>query len=210
MTPRTRVKICGVTRLEDAQAAVRFGADAIGFVFWAGSPRAVAWQAAREIALRLPTFTARVGVFVNESPAEIARVARDAGLDVVQLHGDEVVADYAGVGRRLLRAMPLSTEADVALAESLPADVTPLVDARDPDRRGGTGRRADWRLAAMLARQRDVLLAGGLSDASVAEALASVAPWGIDVSSGVESAPGIKDHDKLARLFDAVRRAEET
>jgi phosphoribosylanthranilate isomerase len=198
-----RVKICGITRAEDAEAAVRCGAVAIGFVFWPTSPRVVQADTARAIGDRLPPFVARVGVFVNAAPDLVDRTARLAGLDVVQLHGDEAVADYLPIGRRLIKAVTLESEADVDKAAALPDAVLPLVDARDPVRRGGTGSTAEWKWAASLAARRNIVLAGGLDAGNVRSALLQVRPWAIDVSSGVELSPGIKSAARREALFDA-------
>jgi phosphoribosylanthranilate isomerase len=205
------VKICGLTRREDALRAVEHGADAVGFVFWNGSPRVIAAAAAAAITRDLPAFVTRVGVFVNAAPDEVRAIVETAALDVVQLHGDEDVEQYRGVGARLMRVIALEADADVAAALDLPPDVMPLVDAADRERRGGTGRLADWTRAARVAAARPVVLAGGLHAGNVVEAIRAVRPWAIDVSSGVETAPGIKNHEKMAQLFAQVRapRTEE-
>jgi phosphoribosylanthranilate isomerase len=195
------VKICGITRREDAEAAVTAGASAIGFIFWPGSPRFVDPFRAGEIARALPPFVSVVGVFVNQSEAHINGVASVARLSVVQLHGDETPADAARVNRPVLKAVPVGAPGD----EAWPASVTLLVDAQDPVRRGGTGRTIDWPAAARLAARRRVVLAGGLTPENVADAIRTVRPFGIDVSSGVESAPGIKDHARLRALLETVR-----
>jgi phosphoribosylanthranilate isomerase len=207
---RPRVKICGLTRAEDAGLAVALGADAVGFVLWPQSPRVVSAKVAAAIARSLPAFVTRVGVFVNASPEEVGRLVADIGLDVAQLHGDERAADYAGVARSLVKVVALGGDADVDSAILLPADVTVLVDAVDRARRGGTGVRADWTRAARVARERPVILAGGLSAADVGEAIGQVRPWAIDVSSGVEDRPGIKSAEKLRALFAAVAAGTAT
>jgi phosphoribosylanthranilate isomerase len=201
---RPRIKICGLTRAEDAALAVKLGADAVGFVFWPRSPRAVDAHTARQIVETLPPEVARVGVCVNETPVAVAELVRAVGLNVVQLHGDEDVANYRHVGAALIKAVGLDSEDAVARALGLPGDVTVLVDAVDAVRRGGTGRLADWSRAARVARVRPVMLAGGLTADSVGAAMAAVEPWALDVSSGVELAPGIKDHDRLRAFFAAV------
>lgn len=200
----TSVKICGITRADDAALAVALGAAAIGFVFWPDSPRVIAPADARAISDALPPFVTRVGVFVDAPPAEVRAIVAQAGLDVAQLHGDENPADYAGVGARLLKTVTLEDDAALERARAQPESVTLLVDAADRQRRGGTGQRADWDRARQLVQLRPIILAGGLSAATVGEALARVEPAAIDVSSGVESAPGVKSRDRLAALFDAV------
>ena len=202
MTPR--VKVCGITRIEDASDAVRLGAAALGFVFWPASPRAISVEAAREVAGAMPPLVARVGVFVNAPGDDVARIADEVGLDAVQLHGDERIDSYARVKSRLIKAVTLNSGDDVFVAAALPAHVTTLVDATDRVRRGGTGQRADWRHAAALASRRPIILAGGLTADNVACAIQQVRPWALDVSSGVESAPGIKSRERLEAFFAAV------
>lgn len=196
------VKICGITRPQDAEAAVAHGASAIGFVFWPASPRFIDPYRARRIAVSLPPFVTTVGVFVNQTEREINGIANVARLAAVQLHGDEAPAFAAHLTRPVVKAV---TGTDSNEVTWWPAPVTLLVDARDPVKRGGTGSRADWAYAAALSRQRRVMLAGGLSADNVAEAIERVRPFGIDVSSGVESSPGVKDHQRMADLFKAVR-----
>jgi phosphoribosylanthranilate isomerase len=195
------VKICGLTRLEDAEAAVDCGAGALGFVFWPGSPRAIDPNRARAIVRTLPPFVTPVGVFVNQPADYVNDVAALVGLGVVQLHGDES-ADYAAtIARPVLKAIT----ADMAAAsDAWPAATMILLDAHDPVRRGGTGRTVDWSGAALLSSRRRVVLAGGLNPDNVAAAVAAVRPFGIDVSSGVERSPGIKDRGRLRSLFEAL------
>ena len=202
MTPR--IKVCGITRIEDASEAVRLGAAALGFVFWLASPRAISVQAAREVTGAVPPLVARVGVFVDASADDVARIADEVGLDAVQLHGDERIDGYARVKSRLIKAVTLNSDDDVFGAAALPAHVTTLVDATDRLRRGGTGQLADWRHAAALAARRPIILAGGLTADNVAGAIKQVRPWALDVSSGVESAPGIKSRERLEAFFAAV------
>jgi len=205
----TRVKICGLTRREDAALAVELGADAVGFVLWPRSPRVVSEQLARAIAASLPALVARVGVFVDAPVEDVRRIVDFVGLDVVQLHGTERVDDYRALPVRLIKSVTLDSDADVERAAALPSHVTVLVDATDPAKRGGTGRSADWKRTAVLARRRPIMLAGGLSPENAAEAVQIVKPWALDVSSGVESAPGVKSPEKLKRLFAALRVEEE-
>jgi phosphoribosylanthranilate isomerase len=206
---RPRVKICGITREDDARLAVSLGADAIGFVFWERSPRAVSAARARVIADSLPPFVTRVGVFVNAPPHEVQALVAAVGLDAVQLHGDEPVESYGPVTARLIRVVVFDTVTALEAALALPGHVTPLVDAADRERRGGTGLLADWSGAAALAAARPAVLAGGLTADNVGRAMREVRPWALDVSSGVEQAPGIKSPEKLAAFFDAVRVAED-
>jgi phosphoribosylanthranilate isomerase len=199
------VKICGITRPEDAQAAVNAGANALGFVFWPESPRFIDPYRARAIVSMLPPFVAAVGVFVNQPAAYVKSVGSLAKLGAVQLHGDETIGYAADLGRPVLKAIPVGDGAP-AVAE-WPSHVTMLLDVHDPAKRGGTGRAVDWPAAAQVAATRRAILAGGLSPANVGEAIARVRPFGIDVSSGVERSPGVKDHERIEALFDAVQRA---
>jgi phosphoribosylanthranilate isomerase len=193
------VKICGITRLEDAEAAVAAGAGAIGFIFWPDSPRFIDPHRAQAIAAALPPFVTPVGVFVNQSIEHVNAVASLVRLGVVQLHGDETPAFAAAMTAPVLKAV--TVDADPG---AWPARVRLLLDVHDQAVRGGTGRTIDWARAAGLAARREILLAGGLTPGNVADAVARVRPFGIDVSSGVERAPGIKDHQRLRALFEAV------
>jgi phosphoribosylanthranilate isomerase len=203
-----RVKVCGLTRLDDARLAVACGADALGFVFWPRSPRSARPETARAISRALPALVSRVGVFVNQSVDEVWTVVKDVGLDVVQLHGDEAPGAFLDMGVRVIKAVSLDDPGSVEETLRYPSDVNVLVDASDRDRRGGTGKRANWELAARLAAERPVILAGGLTAENVPEAILQVRPWGVDVSSGVEAAPGIKDAARLKAFFAAVATSE--
>lgn len=195
------VKICGITRSEDARLAVSAGAQALGFIFWPNSPRFVDPYRAKAIVRTLPPFVTPVGVFVNQPAEYVNAVAGLVGLGVVQLHGDEDPAYARLMKRPVLKALSLAGDA----AARWPREVMLLVDAHDPVRRGGTGATADWSLAATLAAERPIMLAGGLMAGNVAAAVAAVRPFGIDVSSGVERAPGVKDPGRLAALFEQLR-----
>jgi phosphoribosylanthranilate isomerase len=195
------VKVCGITRVDDALAAVGFGADALGFIFWPGSPRFVDPFHARTIVAALPPFVAVVGVFVNQAADYVNGVAALARLTAVQLHGDEDAVYAMAMTRPVVKAVSGAIDREAGWPER----VTLLVDAHDLVQRGGTGRMADWSAAAQMARKRRVLLAGGLNPDNVIDAVAQVRPFGIDVSSGVESSPGIKDRNRMAAFFKAVR-----
>jgi phosphoribosylanthranilate isomerase len=194
------IKICGITRADDAEAAVAAGADAIGFIFWPNSPRFIDPFRAKKIAAGLPPFVTPVGVFVNQPEAYVSGVAKLVRLGAVQLHGDESMAFAAAIGVPVIKALKLGDRR----LDAWPAGTMVLLDADDPVRRGGTGQTIDWAAAATVAARRKVLLAGGLTPENVADAIARVRPFGIDVSSGVERAPGIKDHRRLRALFEAV------
>ena len=200
------VKICGITRAEDARLAASLGATAIGFIFWPSSPRAISPLRARAIVDALPASVTTVGVFVNAGRDEIEAAADEANLQAVQLHGDETPDLARSLSRRVIKAIPLTGDIDERVNE-WPGTML-LLDAHDAARRGGTGRVVDWDRAAAIARTHDIILAGGLGPGNVADAVARVRPAGIDVSSGVESSPGIKDPGKLRALFDALAGME--
>jgi len=201
------VKICGITRPQDAERAVALGAAAIGFIFWPSSPRRIGLEAARSIGRLVPASVLKVGVFVDAPAQELARTVDEAGLDAVQLHGSESPALVRGLEARVIKAVALgSPDADAQIAQW--TGTTLLLDAHDPVRHGGTGRVVDWDRAAGLASRHEVILAGGLNPENVAEAVRRVRPAGIDVSSGVEQTPGVKDLVKLAALFDALAGVE--
>jgi phosphoribosylanthranilate isomerase len=192
------VKVCGVTRLDDALAAVDAGASAVGFVFWPNSPRFVDPYRARAIAAKLPPFVTAVGLFVNQPVGYVNGVASLVRLGAVQLHGDETPDMAASIAAPVIKALP------VERASGWPDGTTLLLDVHDPVQRGGTGRVIDWTAAAAVAANRRVLLAGGLTPENIADAVARVRPFGIDVSSGVERAPGIKDPARIRAFFEAI------
>jgi phosphoribosylanthranilate isomerase len=177
-------------------------------VLWPGSPRATGVDEALAIGRAVPPFVTRVGVVVDPAVGEINEIVRTARLDVLQLHGHETPGDFADVPVRLIKAVALDSDAAVEAALQMPDPVLLLVDASDPARRGGTGRRADWERAARLSARRRIVLAGGLTPENVAEAMAAVSPWGVDVSSGVELSPGRKDAGRVRAFFAAVTTAQ--
>jgi phosphoribosylanthranilate isomerase len=199
------LKICGITRSADAVHAVGSGATAIGFVFWRQSPRWIDPDRAAAIVRDVPPGLTTVGVFVDESPEVIRRVAREVGLSAVQLHGDEMPSDARDLGVPVLRAIAL--DGFERARELWPAGTTWLLDAIDPTRRGGTGQQVDWGRAADVAVRARVILAGGLTPQNVADAIARVRPYGVDVSSGVEESPGVKDFVKVSRFLASAREA---
>ena len=200
-----RVKICGITSLRDALAAVEAGADALGFMFYEESPRAVSVRQAREIIRRLPPFVSKVGVFVNATAAQVKRIARECELDTLQFHGQETPDYCARFSLPVIKAFRIRDAASVRELPAYPVAAW-LLDSFVPGRLGGTGAKFNWDLA-VLARQagRPVILAGGLTPANVAKAVRRVRPYAVDVSSGVETAPGVKDADKM-RAF--IRKAK--
>ena len=199
------LKICGITRLDDALHAVEHGATALGFVFWPRSPRFISAERAAEIVAELPASVTTVGVFVNESVDGIRATVSRAGVRAVQLHGDEPAAYAEAIGYPILRSVSVDDAVDVG--KTWPAPTTLLVDAADPVRRGGTGQVVDWSRAAALARQRPIVLAGGLTPDNVVAAIETVRPYGVDVSSGVEASPGVKDVERVAQFLAVARTA---
>ena len=197
------VKICGITRSQDADLAVGLGANALGFVFWQGSPRYMAPATAKAIVASVPASVLKVGVFVDEPSEVVVRIMDDVGLDVAQLHGHESPEFCRALNRRIFKAVGLEENGTVNVAEFDP-DVVLLVDAHDPARHGGTGRTVNWDWARDIAATRRTILAGGLNAANVKLAIRSVRPFGIDVSSGVESSPGVKDPNRLRSFFEAL------
>ena len=203
-----QVKICGITNPEDAAAAVEAGADAVGFVFHRKSPRYVEPQVVKSIVAGLPPFILTVGVFVNEELKVVRDVMDSCGLSLAQLHGDESAAYCETLGRPVVKAIGIKDQASLlALAEYKGrAQVRGfLLDAFAPDAYGGTGRTTDWSVAAEIAKSVTVILAGGLNPDNVATAVATVKPYAVDVSSGVEASPGKKDHTKIRAFVQAAK-----
>ncbi len=201
------LKICGITRLSDALHAVEHGASALGFVFWPRSPRHISPERAAAIVAALPPGVGAVGVFVNETVEGIKAVAAQSGISTIQLHGDEAPAYADALDWPVMRAV---TVGQVAQASATwPPETTFLMDTADPVRRGGTGKTVNWEQAAAAARGRRIVLAGGLTPDNVADAIGTVRPFGVDVSSGVEDAPGVKNADKVARFLASARSAFE-
>lgn len=200
---RVRIKICGVTRAEDALAAVRFGADALGFNFWPGSKRHVTPAVARGIIARLPPFVTAVGVFVNQLEGEMRAVAAEAGIQVFQLHGDEPPELCARLPLPVVKAIPVDQVR--TLSRLLSYDVSAFLLDTPSRGYGGSGEPFDWSLAEGVSEVAPVILAGGLTPENVAAAVRAVRPYAVDVASGVESSPGVKDMDRMSRFFAAVR-----
>jgi len=200
---RTRIKVCGITRLEDALTASRLGVDAIGFVFYPKSPRYISPMQAAKIIRQLPPFVSAVGLFVNPKQSEIDAVLQHCPLGVVQLHGDEPPEFCMAQSRRVMKAIPVGSAEDLKRAQSYPCPV--LLDARAPKGvYGGTGTSFDWSLLENFNHAHPLILAGGLNAGNV-EAALSVRQWfALDVSSGVETSPGIKDDTKLSEFVARV------
>ena len=203
-----RTKICGITNVEDALAAVAAGANALGFLLYRRSPRYVDPMKVQQIVAQLPPFVLPVGVFVNEEIKIVRDLMDTCGLALAQLHGEETAAYCRELGRPVLKALRLRDRSTfLALAEFQGrAGVRGFVlDAFSDEAYGGTGQAVDWSLAKEVAQAATVVLAGGLTAENVGQALRAVQPYGVDVSSGVEVAPGKKDHEKVRAFLRAVR-----
>jgi phosphoribosylanthranilate isomerase len=202
-----RSKICGITRIEDALAAAQAGADAIGFVFYAKSPRAVDVRQARAIIAELPPFVTTVGLFVNASRCELSEILEAVPLDLLQFHGDETPQDCEGHHRPWIKALRVLPGDDLEAACQLYAGARGiLLDTYVPGVPGGTGEAFDWSLVpARLSKP--IILAGGLSADNVGQAITQVQPYAVDVSGGVEQAKGIKDAAKIEAFMRAVKQA---
>ncbi|MBK4991285.1 phosphoribosylanthranilate isomerase [Pseudomonas sp. S36] len=202
-----RSKICGITRIEDALAAAEAGADAIGFVFYAKSPRAVDVRQARAIIAELPPFVTTVGLFVNASRCELSEILEVVPLDLLQFHGDESPQDCAGHNRPWIKALRVRPGDDLqAACQHYAAAQGILLDTYVPGIPGGTGEAFDWSLVP-AGLNKPIILAGGLSPENVGQAIAQVRPYAVDVSGGVEQAKGIKDASKIEAFVRAVKQA---
>ncbi len=201
-----RVKVCGITNIEDASKAVELGADALGFIF-APSPRRIRPEVARAIIAALPPFVISVGVFVDEEPAIIDEIARFCGLGLVQLHGDESPTVCAELMPRTVKAFRIKDDHALGRVKPYLGHVKALLfDTYSEKMRGGTGRTFDWSVAVAGKKLRvPLILSGGLSPSNIAEAITIVRPYAVDVSSGIEERPGKKDHRLMRALLEAVR-----
>jgi len=207
---RTRVKICGLTRESDLAAAVIFGADAVGFVFYAPSPRAVAIEQARALVDALPPFVTSVGLFVDAEPDLVRSVLARVPLAMLQLHGEEPPAYCDAFHRPWIKGVRMRPGTDLrALTRRYRNARGLLLDTYDPAVVGGTGRRFDWDLVPDWLAPR-IILAGGLNPGNVATAISRVGPYALDVSGGVESAKGVKDHAKLEAFLRGVKDGDES
>lgn len=202
-----RVKICGITRLEDALAAVEAGADALGFMFYEPSPRHIGFGAAGEIARQLPPFVARVGVLVNPTEEWVRRAIEGGGLDTLQFHGEESPEFCARFALKQIKAFRIRNENSLLACHRYPGRAW-LLDSYVPGQLGGTGATFNWELAAKAKESnRHIILAGGLTPENVAAAVRQVRPYGVDVSSGVESRPGQKDAERMRAFVRAAKKA---
>lgn len=203
-----KAKICGLTNLADAQAAVAAGADALGFNFYEKSPRFILLEAAVEIAKQIPPFVMRVGLFVNAPEDFVLRAISEAGLTMLQFHGDEPPEFCTQFGLMSMKAFRIRDEKSLDELPKYQTDAY-LLDAFSPEARGGTGEKFNWNLAVEAQKfGKPIFLAGGLTPYNVADAVRRVRPFAVDVSSGVESAPGKKDVAKIRAFIGAVRQAD--
>lgn len=203
-----RVKICGITSHEDAQAAVDAGADALGFIFVNGTPRYIEPEVAVAIIARMPPFVASVGVFIDRTPEEIEMIVRACGLSLAQLHGHESPDACGRLGVPFIKAIHVQGEHDLEALHGYPQAKAFVLDTYVVGQPGGTGRTFPWEIAAKAARQTRIILSGGLTPDNVALAVTQVRPYGLDVSSGVEASPGRKDHHKVREFIEQARKAD--
>jgi phosphoribosylanthranilate isomerase len=204
-----KVKICGITNLPDGMAAVEAGADALGFVFYGQSPRRISVEAAAALIRQLPPFVLKVGVFVNAPEDLVVRAIRECSFNLLQFHGDEPPEYCLQFGLMSMKAVRIRDAASLQALRNYPTDAW-LLDAYAPDMPGGTGETFNWNLA-LEARGwgRPIFLAGGLTAENVTEAVRRVRPYGVDVSSGIEAAPGRKDHAKVRAFIQAAKAVED-
>ncbi|WP_246273230.1 phosphoribosylanthranilate isomerase [Candidatus Hakubella thermalkaliphila] len=214
-TSRTRIKICGITNSDDALLAQELGADAVGFIFFARSPRAVLPLRAVEIIAQLAPFVSKVGVFVDEEEDTVLEVAARCGLDTLQLHSQKSLSycsDLSSRGFKIIKAIRIGENSEEKLTYLLKhyqnVDAF-LFDTYHPQKKGGTGLPFDWRLAEGLVTDRPVILSGGLNEENVLEAIMRLRPYAVDVSSGLERQPGKKDEQKMRQFFEQVRKADQ-
>lgn len=204
-----KVKICGMTQLKDALFAVEQGIDAVGFIFYKKSPRVVTMKTVREIITKLPPLVDTVGVFVNESAERVNQIANYCGLDLVQLHGEESPAFCRKIHRRVIKAFRVKDLQSIKQLEKFPVSGF-LLDTFSDDLHGGTGKTFDWNLALSAKKMGPVILAGGLTPRNILKAVRQVRPYGVDVCSGVEKSPGIKDLEKVRAFLKNIRSGSKS
>ena len=204
-----KVKICGMTQLKDALFAVEQGVDAVGFIFYKKSPRAVTMKTVREIITKLPPLVDTVGVFVNESAERLNKIADYCGLDLVQLHGEESPAFCRKIHRRVIKAFRVKDLQSIKQLEKFSVSGF-LLDTFSDDLHGGTGKTFDWNLALPAKKMGPVILAGGLTPRNILQAVRQVRPYGVDVCSGVEKSPGIKDLEKVRAFLKNIRSGSKS
>ncbi|MFC1668670.1 phosphoribosylanthranilate isomerase [Chlamydiota bacterium] len=208
MQKPVKIKICGITNLEDALLAAEYGADAIGFVFYQKSPRYIPLEEAAVISRKMPPFVSRVGVFVDEPQEKIVEVAQLVGLDYFQFHGNESPSYCSFFGRRSIKAIRVSNKKDIDKVKQFRSIKNILFDSKAANSFGGTGIVFDWELLPSRNDFADtfIMLSGGLTPSNVTEAIIKVSPDAVDVSSSIEIEPGLKDHKKMRAFIETVKR----
>ena len=201
---QVKVKVCGMTSLKDALVAVEGGADAVGFIFYKKSPRSVTMKTVREIVLELPPFVDTVGVFVDETAEQINKIADYCNLDIIQLHGDESPTFCKKIRRKVIKAFRIKDMQSVKKISNFQVSGF-LLDTFSDNLHGGTGKVFDWNLALPAKKFGPVIMAGGLTPNNVQQAVRQIRPYGVDVCSGVESEPGIKDHKKVRAFLNNAK-----
>jgi len=201
-----RIKVCGITNMEDALAAVDYGADALGFVFYQGSPRCVSPETVHQIICSLPPLVTTIGVFVNEDRQKISEIMQYAGIDILQLHGDET-PDMCDAWHRVIRALRVKDLTDLKILESYNKASAFLLDTYSPEHFGGTGQMFNWDIAVEAKRFGKIILSGGLNPDNIEKAVKRVMPYAVDVSSGIEERKGKKDLKKMRLFIERARAA---
>ncbi|MBW1679686.1 MAG: phosphoribosylanthranilate isomerase [Deltaproteobacteria bacterium] len=204
----TRIKICGITNLQDALAAVNLEVDALGFVFYSKSPRYTTPDRAEQIRRNIPPFTLCIGVFVDERKDKVIQTAEQCQLDGLQFHGNES-PEYCSYfsAYKVIKAFPIKSRSELKVIERYNVQAI-LIDALDPINIGGTGKKADWELAREAKKFGSLVLAGGLNETNIQAAIRAVNPYAVDVSSSLETGPGVKDHDKMRRFVGKIREID--
>lgn len=200
-----RVKICGITRLEDAQRAVELGASVLGFIFYPGSPRFIKPEEATKIISQLPKNVQKVGVFVSPSLQDVREQLELSGAEIAQIHGEHSTELKQLGGRRLIYALPVHTTFDPTIVKHYRFAEGVLLDTYNRKQHGGSGETFNWQIAVKAKEYGRIILAGGLNPDNICAAIEQVNPWMLDVNSGVESEAGVKDHQKLKQLFDNIK-----
>ena len=204
---RTKIKFCGLTRLEDVENAASLGVDALGFVFCQQSPRCIDIEQAQELLAVCPPFITRVGLFMNDQTSTIEEICKALDLDVLQFHGDETAEFCASFGYRYMKSIAMGGSTDLARLDQYAQASALLLDGNEPGQPGGSGDAFDWQSTPQALKQA-IILAGGLDSQTVGHAIQQASPYGVDVSSGIESAKGIKDKTKMIDFVNAVRLAD--
>ncbi|MFC1561696.1 phosphoribosylanthranilate isomerase [candidate division KSB1 bacterium] len=205
---RTKVKICGITCIDDAQAAIDAGADALGFMFYEESPRFIEVDTARNLAIKIPPHISKIGVFVNADLRLLDRLDEGNFLDYFQFSGDENPSICTRYADRTIKTFHIQRNFKIESIDSYNSCAMYLFDSGSPESYGGTGETFDWSVLTTITIKKDFILAGGLDEFNVGSAITAVNPFMVDVSSGVERSPGKKDHEKIARFIQACRKAD--